>query len=135
MLFNFVIIVLYAWGVMTSRLMYIFGLTQFFRSENIFLNFTPIYCGGAFLWAIILTTIKLYYKDRRHYKLDLTIILLIIYAYFAYHPFAIVWKPTFFEMLALIFTPFISWIGTLTWAIILTIYRIHLIEQERLKLK
>lgn len=113
MFFNLVLVVLYAWGVMTSRLMYISGLTQFFRSEDILLNFTPIYCGGAFLWAIILTTIKLYYNDRRHYKLDLAIILLIIYAYFAYHLFAIVWEPTFFEILALIFIPFMSWIGTL----------------------
>jgi|GEM_PF-2658756 len=128
---NASLIFLYVWALITSRFGQILGLSYFTLSENIILNFTPIYSAGAFLWAIILSIIKLYRKDKRHYKLDLAIVLLVIYAYLSFNPYAIVWNPTFLEVLALIFIPFMTWLGTLTWAIILLIYRIYLFEQKR----
>ena len=87
---NASLIFLYVWALITSRFGQILGLSYFTLSENIILNFTPIYSAGAFLWAIILSIIKLYRKDKRHYKLDLAIVLLVIYAYLSFNPYAIV---------------------------------------------
>ncbi len=131
LIIDFIAMVLYGWSIIVFRLGYELGLMQFRWSEAIILNFIPIYGLGAFIWALTLSAIRIYLTDRKHFSLDLAIIFLIYYAILFFIPPISCIRLNFIEFLIILFIPFMTWLGTLTWAIILIIYRMHLMERER----
>lgn len=135
LIIDFISFSFYAWFLMICKFSFHFPnlnfLRQFYWSDNIILNFTPIFALGAFLYAFLLSAIRFYLTDRKHLSLDLAIIFLTLYSIIMFLP----WgrgRIGFIEFLIFLFMPFMSWLGTLTWAIILLIYRIYLWIQESL---
>ena len=133
MIFYFISAIFYIWALTVRVFGYWFNLIQFQRSENIILNLTPIYVEGALLWTLISSAIGIYLIDRKHFGLDVAIVILLIWVVIAFIPSGGPSRLGPFEPLIILFMPFMTWLGTLTWAIILIVYRLYLMEQKRLE--